>query len=393
MLEYFDLKNEFIVCGYIKDACGLYVPRDIVRLVDTFYDKIMIFNVYNNTRNIINNCRAIGINSESYFFINKNNRLFVTGYNEYGELGINESITNIDIIYKHPYFNENNNVNIISNGIGSCHSFIYSNNILYGFGWNLYDQLGIETNDYSIISPLIIEYNFNDKLIQICCGNYHSLFLTNNGNIFGCGTNSYGQLSNEFNESEIGLQNILNNNNIIVIKCCTTSSYILSNDNILYSFGGNFDGELGINNKLIESTKDILPVLYGNNIYKFSCGSGHIGCLTDNNELYMFGQNEFGQCGYKGIDRCHIGNNITLNCKSIIDIKCGHSLSIIKSNDHQFYGFGWNKNGMLFIDDNIRYAYNPTLIKFEYLYKITKSQNVIIDIVPSYADVFIIQKA
>ena len=79
---------------------------------------------------------------------------------------------------------------LISFGICNDHVFIKTNdNKLIGFGNNEKNQLGIvdDIQYYDAQSPLLIQFKFNAPLKTIACGDGHTLFLTINGTVYGCG--------------------------------------------------------------------------------------------------------------------------------------------------------------------------------------------------------------
>ncbi|KAG4103104.1 RCC1/BLIP-II [Neocallimastix lanati (nom. inval.)] len=77
-------------------------------------------------------------------------------------------------------------------------SRLYTNNKYHGFiidvDNNVYGgQLGLGHDD-EVEGLHLIEYFKNIKIKQISCGNFHSLFLTDDGFIYSCGKNDHGQL-------------------------------------------------------------------------------------------------------------------------------------------------------------------------------------------------------
>ncbi|CAG2171498.1 unnamed protein product [Oppiella nova] len=68
-------------------------------------------------------------------------------------------------------------------------------NHVYGWGYNIYGQLGRHWTPFGVYSkPERISY-FDDKDVQqISCGSHHSLALTSSGQVYGWGCNSSGQI-------------------------------------------------------------------------------------------------------------------------------------------------------------------------------------------------------
>ncbi|XP_044003761.1 ultraviolet-B receptor UVR8 isoform X2 [Aphidius gifuensis] len=72
---------------------------------------------------------------------------------------------------------------------------------LYTWGWNKNGELGIITNQQIINSPTLVIFNDKNghvidiKIKEIECGNCFSVCRTDEGELWGCGSNKYGQLT------------------------------------------------------------------------------------------------------------------------------------------------------------------------------------------------------
>src|SRR3990167_1363675 len=64
---------------------------------------------------------------------------------------------------------------------------------VWATGYNAYGQLGLENADTHIYSPE--KLNLSVAIKQAEAGNYHSLLLDTNGQVWACGHNTYGQLA------------------------------------------------------------------------------------------------------------------------------------------------------------------------------------------------------
>ena len=146
-------------------------------------------------------------------------------------------------------------------GCGTEHSFIFykKENKLFLFGDNLCNQIGLDNNNISklnsISNNIIENFNLNfSKIKKFEIGGLHNLILFENNNLFSFGRNDFGQcgINNEKKEN----QNILipkkikffKNKKIINIFCGSICSLVLLENNELFSFGFNDNGELGIEN-------------------------------------------------------------------------------------------------------------------------------------------------
>ena len=71
---------------------------------------------------------------------------------------------------------------------------------MYVIGINRFGQLGVSNlTVFKTGKPIKIEFPFNEKIVDIKCGDNHSLFLTECGQLYGNGDNSIGQLDGNLN--------------------------------------------------------------------------------------------------------------------------------------------------------------------------------------------------
>lgn len=83
--------------------------------------------------------------------------------------------------------------NIVSIGCGAYHSFAINRaGIVYAWGLNTFGQLGLETVEDQVVEPQVVEALLPSRLdgakvIQIDAGAHFSLFLLDNGQVWGTG--------------------------------------------------------------------------------------------------------------------------------------------------------------------------------------------------------------
>jgi len=142
------------------------------------------------------------------------------------------------------------NIKIIKIYSGFYHSFALSNTgIIYGWGNNVFGQLGHDWDNKSRNLPEKIEY-FNDKhIIDVICGSNHSFFTSTNGKIYSCGLNGSGQLGlgkTKYNYYSSPQEiTFFNNKDIIRLSTGYSHSLSLSKFGDVYSWGYNNSGRLG----------------------------------------------------------------------------------------------------------------------------------------------------
>ncbi|KAL0247475.1 hypothetical protein I308_103540 [Cryptococcus tetragattii IND107] len=83
--------------------------------------------------------------------------------------------------------------NIVHVAAGIYHSFAVDNKgVVYGWGLNTFHQTGVAEHQDMIIAPTVVDALHPDKhngskVIKVSGGEHHSLFLFDNGEVWGCG--------------------------------------------------------------------------------------------------------------------------------------------------------------------------------------------------------------
>ncbi|KAJ5080653.1 hypothetical protein M0811_13905 [Anaeramoeba ignava] len=209
---------------------------------------------------------------------------------------------------------EDTNDRIIQDIVSGEHSIylLTSNQNAYGIGSNKFGQLGLDSKKLKKAKKPILMMKNVSKIFSGNSSN-HVFLLNSNQELFGCGLNILGQigLKNKsildiFISHIIQIQNIPKGK-IIDIQCGNIHSIMLiENENQnqnpkrkLYSCGGYKLNGLGKNGSTKEFT-EIKSSLFENdddNIIDFSCGYYHTLILTSNSKLIGFGDNAHGQLG------------------------------------------------------------------------------------------------
>jgi len=121
----------------------------------------------------------------------------------------------------------------------------------------------------------------------------------------------------------------------------------LCEDGNIYSFGQNHYGQLGVGHEECPHAIQLIESLH--DVELIGCGSNHVLCKTKNNELYSWGHNASFQLGI-GMNGANI-QNFPVKCSFpndiIVDIKCGHSHSIILTSNGDVFSCGNNLHGQL----------------------------------------------
>lgn len=139
-------------------------------------------------------------------------------------------------------------------------------------------------------TPTQIEQLNDLNIVQVSCGDNHSLFLTDTGEVYGCGDNKRGQLGIETQHQTITEpQKIFES--IKKIGCGQNFSVLLDTNGNLLTFGASEVGQLGYNPNLnlVHSPTIVSSFKYISDegeksldnikIIDFSCGANHTVCV------------------------------------------------------------------------------------------------------------------
>ena len=182
-----------------------------------------------------------------------NKSMYVYGDNNYGQLGLGSTVNWQDTQTELKYFKDNN-INIVKIFSHKNRSelnnnfFIDNNGTVYACGYNSYGQLGIGSSDNKNIPTKISVFkNENNEeitkpiIIKIVNSDYATLFLDNNGNVYGCGKDNsvFTEKLSHVNFKTYPTLLSPEINNIIDIVFTDYGFLLLNNNGIVYAIGGN----------------------------------------------------------------------------------------------------------------------------------------------------------
>ncbi len=179
------------------------------------------------------------------------------------------------------------------------------------------------------------------KIINLKCGKKHALALTSSGEVNSWGLNFDGQIGNGSYETQLTPTKLngFDNENVVMISCGRWHSMALTESGRVFCWGDNRCKQLAIEN-LNNLNKPKRIEMNGIIIKKISCGQLHNLLLTNDGVIYVFGYNHLGQLGIS--DRIQ-SKPMKLNHKNkFIDI-ASHSdddISVSLSDEGIYYVWG-----------------------------------------------------
>ena len=240
-----------------------------------------------------------------------------------------------------------NNINITA-CCGEYHTITLSNDgTLYSFGYNGGGQLGLGHNDnVSLPTPIP---NL-PKINMISCGMYFTVCVDHEGFIWSFGFNNYGQLGTGNTTTFNVPQNIQEIPLVYSVSCGAEHTLIITNDSNLWACGNNVEGQLFLNN---QENQSIFQQTSFHNISKISAGYRHSLFQNNKGEIFACGQNNNGECGLGHFDHPQITVSPILNQpENIIHFCCGYLQSYFLDCKGNVFSSGYNTNGSLGLGHN-----------------------------------------
>lgn len=217
---------------------------------------------------------------------------------------------------------------------------------VYSWGYNGYGNLGTgNTTNYS--TPV---YSNIDNVIDVVAGYYYTAALKKDGTVWMTGYNADGELGVGDTENKLNFVQVKNEdgtgflNNIKSIFSGTHTMYAITNDNEVYTWGYNGYGQMGFGDKKSRTlpTKTTLQ-----NIKQIAIGENHTLALTENGQVFVSGKNSDGQLGINTTSDINTwskmknlnGTGEMSNAKSV---SAGINHTMVLTNDGYVYATGYN---------------------------------------------------
>jgi alpha-tubulin suppressor-like RCC1 family protein len=314
-------------------------------------------------------------------------RIFTWGRNHRGQLGdgtYQNTTIPIEITYQ---FQLGENERFIQLVATYGHSMALTNHgRVYVWGDNSYGQLGTGTT-VAQNAPLDITDSFNlidDQVIHITAENYHSMALTQKGNVITWGrhlsTGGWG--SNYFPVDITYTFSLDEGEKIVDVFGSWYNSIALSNQGKVFAWGQEYYGQVGVGYTSLKPV-DITHKFNLNQddmIISVTLGHRHSGVFTKQGQIYTWGQNFYGQIGNGGFGNYSVYTPI--NITEGFGLEDDHLINYISGKYHNFaltkktnlLVWGYNAYGQLGIGS---YINNPLPIDITPFLELNENEHVV----------------
>jgi alpha-tubulin suppressor-like RCC1 family protein len=294
-------------------------------LESTLMENIRIFYVF-------------GEKGTEALLVTHDNLVYGMGTNKYGCLGLgHDKPTPMPKIVA-----ELSGMGIINFAFGDDHVLSLNKcGQVFSWGYNGSGQLGNGNTDDNY-TPKQISFK-NERIIQIACGNWHSMALTTDGSVYGWGYNCFGQIGiGSTTDQKIPIKINIGNGAYKAesIACGFEFSMVIVEPGIVYGWGWNKNRQIGLGNTITQLTPVLVPGLYG--IKAIICGSHHTLALSGEGLLFIWGLNDCGQVGNGRNDDQKTPQKIWSNADKVIKIGASifSCISVIQTEEGKLYMWG-----------------------------------------------------
>uniref|UniRef100_M4B472 BTB domain-containing protein n=1 Tax=Hyaloperonospora arabidopsidis (strain Emoy2) TaxID=559515 RepID=M4B472_HYAAE len=214
----------------------------------------------------------------SYFHttvVTDSGELYACGCNEYGQLGSSDSDGQlvprpVGYFSRHP---------VLAVACGQ-HFTVASLRGVVAFGKNDHGQLGIGRTSEPVFHPTRLASPLDKAMVpQLSCGYHHTAVITEDGAVYTFGRNDYGQLGlgHKLHMARPTVVESLSRVRVVQVACGCYHTLVLSDDGKVFPFGRNNHGQLGLETSMDCLSPQLISSLQSKAVVKTSEGATSSG--------------------------------------------------------------------------------------------------------------------
>mmetsp|Transcript_18230 Transcript_18230/g.38064 ORF Transcript_18230/g.38064 Transcript_18230/m.38064 type:complete len:471 (-) Transcript_18230:1643-3055(-) len=172
---------------------------------------------------------------------------------------------------------------------------------VFAWGWGMHGQLGLgDTDDRFVPTQLPCFPPPRRKIVIVACGDRHSFAITDLGEVFGWGSNQFGQLGNGSRGEMYLKPERITELEGLSIRCIGSGdrhSAAITSLGVVYTWGCGSDGQTGhgdffdvLRPRRVEALRDICML-------DVKCGHNFTMALAETKDVYAWGNDAYGQLG------------------------------------------------------------------------------------------------
>ncbi|CAG9815802.1 unnamed protein product [Phaedon cochleariae] len=217
---------------------------------------------------------------------------------------------------------------------------------VYATGYGAGGRLGIGGTD-SVLVPTLLEsiQHVYIKKIGVNSGGKHCLALSADNDVYSWGEGDDGKLGhgNRTSCETPKLIELLQGYEVVDIACGGAHSAAITASGNLYTWGKGRYGRLGHGDSEDQLKPKLVEALLGYKVIDVACGSGDAQtlCITDDDNVWSWGDGDYGKLGRGGSDGCKVPMKIeSLAGLGVVKVECGSQFSVALTRSGSVYTWG-----------------------------------------------------
>ncbi|XP_058856930.1 RCC1-like G exchanging factor-like protein [Acipenser ruthenus] len=250
---------------------------------------------------------------------------------------------------------------------GRAHSLILTDNEgVFSLGNNSYGQCGrkvIEDEVYSGSHVIHRIEGFDSKVVQVACGQDHSLFLTDTGNVYSCGWGADGQTG--LGHHRVSSQPTVLRGDLVGVRVRQVVSYgdcslAVSQEGELFGWGNSEYLQLSAvtdSTQVLKCLSTAPPLGGVGRVQQAACGGTQVAVLNGDGQVFVWGYGILGKGPNLSESRTpEMIPPTLLGCSdfnpdiAVVQIRCGLNLFAAITGETDLISLGENIRGCLGID-------------------------------------------
>lgn len=245
---------------------------------------------------------------------------------------------------------------------------------VFGCGINTDSQIGYHAphRDHPlglVLAPAPVELPVHGRVKKVAAGRAHLIVLSEKEGAFTLGNNAYGQCGRRIieNEKYSGSRTVhripsLDGVAIEKVFCGQDHSIFITEKGDLYACGWGADGQTGLGTyETVYKPTKLKGDIEGENIIKVSCASDCVLALNAKGEVFGWGNTEYGQLLLPtDLQQLNVPRHINLaGVGKVLDIASGGSFCIVVNDAGDVFVWGY---GILGVGPSVDHAKKPVCI-------------------------------
>jgi alpha-tubulin suppressor-like RCC1 family protein len=287
--------------------------------------------------------------------------VFMVGYDLDGELG-NGTMTGTDT----PVQVGAGLAGVTSISSTWCHTLaLTSDGTVWAWGNNSYGQLGngtsipntwcYATQGYAEgegnATPAQVALPDPNPVIAIATGEYHSLAVTSDNNVWAWGYNAYGQLGDgttmeRLTPVQVTVEGGSPLTGVVAVAAGSWHSLALKSDGTVWTWGYNLQGQLGIGSADKSAHTAAVQVTTLSGMTALAAGEWHSVALKSDGTVWAWGYNAFGRLG-DGTTIERTSPVQTVGISGVTAIAANYRTSLALTSAGTVWGWGYDGDGEL----------------------------------------------